>query len=218
MEINFSVMEFKKDWSLAYFLYYICQIGIWLTIINAVIMLMINSSNYVSEDGTYFIHSIPVVLNIEGLDSLNDIEIDDATVNIYNTLKANIGIQASFQDHLPAFLFYSGLKAYSTILVLVVLYFFAKVLRNVAEGNPFDITNSKYLYIIGWTLFLTSALNIFISFLPLPLLDSISLPKGYEFSSLQGLEDFMMIGIFIIVLGYVFKEGNRIYEEQKLTV
>ncbi|HET8864216.1 MAG TPA: DUF2975 domain-containing protein, partial [Gracilimonas sp.] len=204
-------MEFKKDWSLAYFLYYICQIGIWLTIINAVIMLMFNSSNYVSEDGTYFIHSIPVVLNIEGLDSLNDIETNDAKVNIYNTLKANIALQASFQDHLPAFLFYNGLKAYSTILVLVVLYFFAKVLRNVAEGNPFDITNSKYLYIIGWTLFLTSALNIFIRFLPLPLLDSISLPEGYEFSSLQGFEDFMMIGIFIIVLGYVFKEGNRIY-------
>lgn len=211
-------MEFKKDWSLAYFLYYICQIGIWLTIINAVIMLMFNSSNYISEDGTYFIHSIPVVLNIEGLDSLDDIQTNDATVNIYNTLKANIGLQASFQDHLPAFLFYNGLKAYSTILVLVVLYFFAKVLRNVAEGNPFDITNSKYLYIIGWTLFLTSTLNIFIRFLPLPLLDSISLPEGYEFSSLQGFPDFMMIGIFIIVLGYVFKEGTRIYEEQKLTV
>jgi hypothetical protein len=31
-------------------------------------------------------------------------------------------------------------------------------------------------------------------------------------------KDFMLAGIFIIVLGYVFKEGARIYEEQKLTV
>jgi hypothetical protein len=211
-------MEFKKDWSLAYFLYYICQIGIWLTIINAVIMISLNFNLFISEDGTYLVHSVPVVLNIDGLDGLDDIETDDVNINIYNTLKANVGIRASFQDHFLAFLFYNGLKAYSTILILVVLYFFAKVLRNVAEGNPFDITNSKYLYIIGWTLFLTSALNVFMGFLPLPLLDSLSLPDGYEFSSLQGLDDFMLIGIFIIVLGYVFKEGNRIYEEQKLTV
>lgn len=181
-------------------------------------MIFVNSSQYVSEDGRYLIHTVPVTLNVEGVQGLDEIEGKNVSINIYNTVKANIGIQANFEDHLSAFLFYNGLKAYNTILVLVVLFFFAKVLRNVAEGNPFDITNSKYLYIIGWTLFLTSALNIFIRFLPLPLLDSISLPEGYEFSSLQGFEDFMMIGIFIIVLGYVFKEGTRIYEEQKLTV
>lgn len=211
-------MEFKKDWSLAYFLYYICQIGIWLTVIDALIMILFNSSQYVSEDGTYFIHSVPVTLNIDGVESLDDIVRENVRINIYNPVKANIAINASFQEYLPAFLFYYGLKAYSTILIVVILFFFGKVLKNVAEGNPFDITNSKYLYIIGWTLFLTSALNIFIQFLPLPLLDSLSLPEGYEFSSIQGFEDYMMIGIFVIVLGYVFKEGTRIYEEQKLTV
>lgn len=211
-------MKLRKDWSLAYFLYYMCRIGMWLIVINAITLLFINSSIFLSEDGTYFIHSVPVSLSVDGVESLDDIESKNTSIRIYDTVKANIGIQATFEEHLPAYLFYNGLKVYSTLLLFFVLFFFAKVLKNVAEGNPFHLTNSKYLYIIGWTLFLSSILNIFIRFLPLPLLSSLSLPEGYEFSSLLGSPDFTYVGIFIIVLGYVFKEGARIYEEQKLTV
>jgi hypothetical protein len=42
--------------------------------------------------------------------------------------------------------------------------------------------------------------------------------QGLEINWLPKDNNLILAGIFIIVLGYVFKEGTRIYEEQKLTV
>ncbi len=71
---------------------------------------------------------------------------------------------------------------------------------------------------MGWTLFIASTINIGISYLPLPLADFLSQTAEFEIAGMKVFRDYMIEGIFCIVLGYVFKEGNRIYEEQKLTV
>jgi hypothetical protein len=211
-------MKFKKDWSFAYFLYYVCQIGFWLLLINAGIMLLFNAFNLIGEDEQFFIHDVPVVLGVDELSSFQNIQKEQVNIHIYNTVKASVGISGTFNNHIPTFLYYYGLKLYETLFFLSVLFFFGKLLKNVAEGNPFAPSNSKYLSIIGWILFLCSSLNILIGYLPFPLLQDLSVQGGLEFSSVSVFRDYMLEGIFIIVLGYVFNEGTRIYEEQKLTV
>jgi hypothetical protein len=209
-------MKIKKKWSFAYFLYYMCQIGFWLFLLEAVLMFSVNSLNYLEEDGEFFIYSVPVILNIEGLELMD--ENLQNNISIYNTANVDVFLTGSFDEYTGAFFYYSGLQNYKIIVLLLCLFFLTKFLKNVAEERPFDSENPKYLYIIGWILFLSSAINILIGYLPYPLLEGLSLEGGYEFSRVRVFRDYMMEGIFIIVLGYVFKEGTRIYEEQKLTV
>ncbi|SMO69344.1 DUF2975 domain-containing protein [Gracilimonas mengyeensis] len=211
-------MRLKKDWSIAYFLYYISQIGIWLTVINIAVLFFVNGSSYIGSDSNYLIHDIPVTLTMGGSESPGAFEQDNFSVDIYPNLETTAVIQGNFNDHLSSFFFYNSLRLYQAILIIVVLYFFGKVLKNVAEGNPFERSSSTYFYIIGWTLLGASILNIMIQFIPLPLLNELTLPSGYTFSSIQPHYDYLLIGLFVLVLGYVFKEGTRFYEELKLTI
>lgn len=209
-------MELRKDWSLAYFLYYICQIGYWLILINVIIhtTTTIILQNYEAP----YIHDIPVTLHIDDFDDYREFELDNVNINLPSRVVAKIGMEISFTDYPFAFVYYNGLKLLHAGVFFFGLYFFSKVLKNVAEGDPFHQDNPKYLYIVGWILFLSSIAAVLLAYAPLPVLDQVTLPQGYDFSSIKIMKDYSLPGIFLIVLAYVFKEGTRIYEEQKLTV
>ncbi|MAO66713.1 MAG: hypothetical protein CL666_17100 [Balneola sp.] len=210
-------MELRKDWSFAYFLYYLCQIGFWLFLFNACLMLVNTSISFFQEDDTFFIHDVSIIMDINNLETATEVK-DPLNVNIYSTARASAGISGSFEENAAVFFYYYGLELYKYLILLISLYLLSKFLRLVAEGDPFNSKNPKYLYIIGWTLFLSSALNILIMYMPFPLLESLQIQHGFEITGISPFRDYMLEGIFIIVLGYVFKEGTRIYEEQKLTV
>jgi len=210
------VMKLKKDWSLAHFLYYLCWIGYWAIILNIILKIFVTVS--FSQIGTYYIDDLHVNLKVEHFDQYRDIELEDLSVMIPEVLEARVGISTSLSNNTGAFLFYLGLILIEQIIYFFILFLFSKMLKNVAEGRPFAEKNPTYLFAIGWILFLSSIANIGISFLPMPLLQEGFLSEEYSFSSLHFMRDYMLEGIFIIVLGYVFKEGARIYQEQKLTV
>jgi len=209
-------MKLKKDWSLAYFLYYICQIGYWLILINIVVQMIVAVT--IGTGSTYFISDIPVRMNMSEITELDEIQYEETTVNLYSSMNATIGVESPSAGNLWALIYYNGLKVIEAAIYFIVLFYFSKVLKSVAKGRPFESRNPKFLYIIGWTLFISSILNILIGFAPMPILDQISNATSFEFTSVRAISDYMLEGIFIIVLGYVFNEGARIYEEQKLTV
>ena len=90
-------------------------------------------------------------------------------------------------------------------------------MKSVTENEPFREKNIRRFYIIGGLVMLAPF------YFALKQWMVISLIKG---SYLQGIDlswypqdtNLMLAGIFIIVLGYVFKEGARMYKEIKLTV
>ena len=209
-------MKLKKDWSLAYLLYYICQIGYWLILINILVQMIVTVM--IGTGSTFYVHDIPVRMNMNEINQLDEIQHENVTINIYSSMSATIGVKSTSESNIWAFIYFNGLKVIEAAVYFIVLFFFAKVLKSVAEGRPFESGNSKFLYIIGWTLFMSSILNILIGFIPIPILDEISVATPFEFTSVRAISDYMLEGIFIIVLGYVFKEGARINEEQKLTV
>jgi len=210
-------MKFKKDWSLAYFIYYICLIGYWLILLSVITQSITLTTIF--NSGSNYIHDIPVNIELKQFSKVRDIELPSAKINMPQRISAQIGIETTTRNF-SAYLFYNGLKLYKALIFFIVLFYLSKALKNVAEDNPFHPKNPLYLYIIGWSLFISSLINAGISLLPMPLLSSLKLPKDFTITSLDMVfgENFMIGGIFVIVLGYVFKEGARIYEEQKLTV
>ena len=162
---------------------------------------------------------IPVLLNIEQLSSINDIKNENLTINIKDSSIGSVYIKASLKHHLPEFLYYTGIQFFNVLIMLMVLHFGSKLLKNVALGDPFNDQNPTYLFTVGWVMFLGSIVFMIISYLPLPLFDSLQLPEGITVKSIA-IDDrgFMASGILAIVFGYVFKEGTSLYEEQKLTV
>jgi hypothetical protein len=216
-------MKLKKDWSLAYLLFYICQIGYWLIIISVGTELFMSIA-FMSQERVV-INDIPVHFELQQFEEYNDIELGNIRLNIPERMKSNVQVSGPYEEVKGGFYFFNGLKLYENAVFFLILFLFSKVLRNVAEGDPFHAKNPFYLYMIGWTLIISSIINISFQFLnmgrfiSLPLLSDLSLPDGIDITSLDMFgKDFMLAGIFIIVLGYVFKEGARIYEELKLTV
>lgn len=206
-------MKFRKDWSLAYFLYYICQIGYWIILINIVVQMIVAVS--IGTGSTYYFTDIPVRMDMSEIEELDEIQYEEVTVNLYSGMNATIGVKSPSEGNLWAFIYYNSLKVIEAAIYFIVLFYFAKVLKSVAEGRPFESGNPKFLYIIGWTLFISSILNIVIGYAPMPILDEISNATSFEFTSVRAISDYMLEGIFIIVLGYVFNEGARYLRRTK---
>ena len=216
-------MNLRKDWSLAYLLLYVCQIGYWLIVINVSVDLLVSASLF-SQDHV-IIDNIPIHMELDQFEDYKDIEFENTSINIPERLSTDIHISGPYDEVKNAFFFYNGLKIYENAVFFILLFLFAKVLRNVAEGSPFHAKNSSYLSIIGTILFAVGAINFSFQFLnmghffSLPILNNLGFPEGVDITYLDLFgEDFIFAGIFMIVLGYIFKEGTRIYEEQKLTV
>lgn len=216
-------MDLRKDWSLAYFLLYMCQLSYWMIILGVVIELVIPIAIFSND--SIVIDDIPVNIELQQFEEYNDFEVANAYLNIPERMSTDIHISGPYDELKSAFYLYNGLKLYENAVFFLLLFMLAKMLKNVAEGNPFHSKNASYLSVIGITLFASGCLNIAFQFLNmghffhLPLLESLNLPDDIKINSLDMFgENFILAGIFIIILGYVFKEGTRIYEEQKLTV
>lgn len=216
-------MKFKEDWSLAYLLLYLCQIGYWLIVINLGVEVFTTAIPLNHE--SVIITDIPVKIELEQFEEHSDVELAKVYLNIPERMSTELNISGPYNELKGAFFFYNSLKIYESAVFFLILFMLSKVLRGVAEGDPFQSKNPFYLYGIGWILILSSLINIAIQFgnighlIPLPVLNDLNLPDSVSIPSLDMFgENFMLAGIFIIVLGYVFKEGARIYEEQKLTV
>ncbi len=195
-----------------------CWLGFGFIFVNLAIILLFNAYNYFEGNDSFYLLNVPVILNTEDIEGLQSIVEPQLIIHMNSTVHTEIGISASFKNHANILLSYVGLQIYKSTILLISLFFFIKLLKNVAEGNAFDSQNFKYLYFIGWILFLFSVLNILIGPLSSSLLGDLVLIEGYKFSPIGLFGSYMMEGICFLALGYVFKEGTRMYEEEKLTV
>lgn len=208
-------MKLKKDWSLAYFLYYIFKITFWLYLVT-ICLEILNTS---TSGSVFSLQPIPVQVEIDELKGVNDIRTENISVNIYDAMRGSMSIDARISDYPGAFFYYFGIGFFNWLVLLIGLYFGGELFKKVAEGDPFSAQNPRYLFIIGWSFIIPSAIYVALAYLPIPLIEGLDLPPGIEVKRILYNQDWHLIsGIVSIVFGYVFKEGARIYEEQKLTV
>ncbi|RNC83989.1 MAG: DUF2975 domain-containing protein [Balneola sp.] len=212
-------MKLKKDWSLAYFLYYMFRISFWIFAINISLQVLILPFIGIKESSSFTMSGVPVVLTVDALSGSPDLEENDISISISENIQSRIFVATQSKNNLWALFYYNMVMIFDWLVILIILYFISKVLKNVAQGSPFSKKNARYLFTVGLLMLLGSLLHMLSIYLPMPLLEGLVLSDGIRVKSIMIKEGNFMIGGFMsLVLGYVFKEGNRMYEEQKLTV
>lgn len=218
-------MKFKKDWSLAYFLYYMSLLGcigiVW-TFINLISIQFI----VLDHIPTITLAQVPVSVVIQDRESPNTwessgniISVEDLDFRFTSRSKSFVWIMGNAREHLGATLFFNGIWFLEKLTLFLLFFFGSRILKNVAEKDPFNSSNSRYFFTSGFLMAGCGILDIILKIIPVPLLDTLEFPPHVRILNVDFFEDYFLIaGILLIVFGYVFKEGTRIHEEQKLTV
>lgn len=210
-------MKLKKDWSLAYFLYYICWLSYWLIGISFITTIII--SGVIFSNGSFLVLDVPVTVQTEQFSGYDKMEAGGLTVNIPTRFEALISVRTDSTNHNLGVLSLYAIKFMDGLIVFLGFYLLSQVFKKVAENDPFHFKNATYLFALGWTMFAVGIISIILMLVPVPLLSNLSESSEYHITSLNLHADlYLMGGVLVVVLSYVFKEGARIYEEQKLTV
>ena len=211
-------MELKNDWSFSHFLYYITWIALIGVILNFIIFF---GMNYITNDD--FFTNLPVI------DPMTEVEPDNfVTQNLgvgedQNYL-APLRVHASFmvQNNYPYFSSQITKVHLVRVLRMVVLasflFFLTRIIKSIIQKNPFEQQNSVRLYAMGGLLIFLSAVNVLHGYLIADALSTLPMENNLNFSPVIEIDVLIFFGLILLLLGYVFKEGTRIYEEQKLTV
>ncbi len=210
-------MKLKKDWSLRHTLHYLT----WLFTIGLVL-------NFFTVLSMYFISGTDIFMSVPGIDPLVGIDSRGMDLPDYETAENNFLM--IFDVYVQPVLLSDGENFESwnyailgarTLKFSVLFSFFfllSRILRSIAEQNPFDGKNPRRLYIMGILLLLYPLLNFLHSWTIIELLNTQTYSSDLVFKHHFNLDFHLFIGMVILLLGYVFKEGARIHEEQKLTV
>jgi hypothetical protein len=208
---------FKNDWTLAHFLYYISKIGYILTFCYLLLMLLIFLFQLQGDQvGT---EKIPLKIELHQFSDTNDWVLESETLSVSENVTTQVNIKATEKSPTSAVIGFHLLTMVEKVLLFVILLLFNKIFKTIIDEEPFSKKNPKYLFIIGWIVFLMPIFYHLIDYIAQPYFAQLALPEGVRILGLAfSGNGSIYVGIFIILLGYVFKEGNRLYQEQKLTV
>lgn len=211
-------MKLKNDWSWAHFLLNISRLsyGIMIVIgIRTVIFPIFTQSFFDEIYATDMLVSMDY--EIPGETYSSDYEF--AKIHLNRPLSGNIIVRTNETTDAGFIVYIFSIHALQVIIGLLFFHFLTPMLKNVAEHDPFNMKNPKYLYRIGWLLVGAGIAKGAIYFSPIPFQEKLLLPAGFAIRGflLYG-DNLILLGIFSFVLGYVFQEAVRIHEEQKLTV
>jgi hypothetical protein len=203
-------LDLKSDWTLAHFLSYIAGIFAVLLFIQLLTQLFI--FNQVGMD-------FPVKYSVAETEQISSI-----TKSGYMFLPKNeqngllIVMDVENRSGFHSFIL-AALKIIESATFIFCAFLVWRIFQSVANDDPFSKANYKRLFIVGWIFILAD----FFAFGRAYYIDWLAFDtfasESFKLIRTTGdISTLMIIGIVIIVIGYVFKEGHRIYEEQKLTV
>ena len=213
-------MKLKKDWSLAHFLYYMT----WLSIIGFVVQFITISTPYLFGDGSSImvlsVYDPPVEIQTESLGIQEKVYLNNKTIFGLGKKISVFPVLLTEDESLHTGMWMVMLIRFLRYLLLgIFFYCFNRILKTVIQNDPFSNKNSTRLYIMGVSLMVLPIIRIIHSSVLAGYLSKSISENAYQFSaSFNNSEGSIMFGLTIVLLGYVFKEGTRIYEEQKLTV
>lgn len=213
-------MKLKKDWTLGHFLYYTS----WFTIIGIILQ-------FVSI-------SFPVLFGSNSIMTLKEIDppiaISAKSLSIDHNFYQQDGSYLALPLHIYTYPMVVAEKADFTrenllihgarLLKMGTLVFFflmlARVLKTVIKKNPFEQKNSGRVFYMGISVIFLPLLSLLQGYLFQRTFNNVLIGSDFEFSiSLLGSnQGSLTFGLSLVLLSYVFKEANRIHEEQKLTV
>lgn len=203
-------IQLQNDWTLAHFLSYIAAITAVLLGIQLLIQIIM--LNPVGMD-------FPVKYTIENSDQLSSVTRDGYMFMPDHQQEGRLIVREVENN--------SGFHSFLLVLFKIVesgmfilcAFLVWQIFRSVARDQPFSKGNYKRLFVVGWIFILAELFGLGRAFYIEWLTFDAFASEPFKLVRTTGdLTNLLIIGIVIIVIGYVFKEGHRIYEEQKLTV
>ena len=206
----------KKDWSLGHLLYYLSGIGIGGVIIKVGILILM-----LFQNGDFVVWNMHFV---DPLIEIRDMEIEDESLvtNEGNYL-IPITIYARFTlFNLDGLYQPQAIKTYymrflKCLLEFLFLFQLSQLFKSIKDQNPFNKENPRRFYYMGILVIALAMADIWSGFIFSNGLREIGF-QTLKFNPSFEMKPNFIFGLIIILFGVVFKEANRIHEEQKLTV
>lgn len=212
-------MKLKKDWTLGHFLYYMS----WFLIFGLVVQ-------FISIQIPFFYGPASLITapNFDAYVSIKPEELgaqekiyrkDGGYLLVGTSLYSQPALIKNSEDSLHGSytVFLTRLLRFS---VFFVFYFFLmRLLKTVIHNRPFDSKNPARLYIMGISVMCLPLIHFAQSMVLSRFFNQNMPDSAINFdATVIGNSGSFVFGLAIVLLGYVFKEGARIYQEQKLTV
>lgn len=211
-------MKFKNDWTLSHFIYYTT----WIALIGlALNFITFFGMSYITSDS--FFTSLPVIDPLTKVEPNNFVVENLRVGKEYNSLTP-LRVHASFmvKNEYPEFSSQvnkvHAVRVFRLLILAGFLFILTHIIKSIIQENPFEKRNSKRLYLLGSLLILLSVVNVLHGYLIAHALSQLPMENTLNFSPIIEIDVLIFFGLILLLLGYVFKEGNRIHEEQKLTV
>jgi hypothetical protein len=210
-------------------LYWLFEITFYLYIITCGIILTFEVSTAIKGDvpDHYTLNSINPEL-VTGYTPAN-IAVTPKTERLTNSKMEISELKLTFDSTSSSTkLFLFSMALLRMIYFFVILYLLRKFIHSLKTNDTFTLSNVKYLTTIGVMLLLIEPLywlgkvlvrnwvenNFMLTFIEKP----TSFKIGFALGSGDFLSNWIVVGLLVLVISEVFKQGLRIKEENDLTV
>lgn len=207
---------FKNDWSIAGFLLFFAQIAWAIYLISIVVysIFFIIELFLVSSMGIF---ELPARLSIDQFSELiansNADRIFQSSIFETNIDVLGIDIQNNWSYYL-VYLMNIGLDG----IILYGLSLLKHILESLQKEQPWSKQNSKNLRVIGYLMLLAVPYHYGIGWLSYLTIQQVQLPESISLLWPPVTWELGLTGLAVLLVAYIFEEGTRLYEEQKLTV
>ncbi len=206
---------FKNDGSIAGFLYFFALLAWGIYFIS----ILGGSLLFIADIFIGDLHFLELPARIYIYD-FGEIITNSDTANIFNS--SILETNASFEDIELQNKWSYYLASIMTIgldgIILYGLTLLGRILRSLRREEPWNNQNSKNLKIIGYLMLLAVPYKYGIGWLSYLMINQIQLPESISLFWPPIAWELGLAGLAVLLVAFIFEEGTRLYEEQKLTV
>jgi len=207
---------FKNDWSIAGFLLFWAQLG-WAIYFISILFGSIFFLIEIFIGGSTGLHELIARIRV---DQFSDLIVNSDAEGIFqkSIFETTIDtMNAELKNMWPYYLA-SAMTIGLDALVLYGLSLLKSILETLKLEKPWKDRNSKNLKTIGYLILLAVPYKYSIGWLTYLIVDQIQLPERISLLWPPIAWELGLAGLAVILVAYIFEEGTRLYEEQKLTV
>jgi len=209
-------MNFKKECSFRHIIYYASWLFLLLLGVNFLFSI---ANSFSSEDKISGFSSDDLLIEFwgNGIKKTSIIPSEEKAVVVSN-IYSKVSVLADKTSFKAKNILLFALHLLKISVVILFFFLLTKILKTVVDKTIFESKNSTRLYFMGSLFLCIPLLKLIQAFILYQALLMVKFTEQVNFEPYTDIKIEVILGIVIILLGYVFKEGTRIYEEQKLTI
>lgn len=207
---------FKNNWSIAGFLLFLTQFA-WSIYLIAIVIYSILFLFDIFLSSAMGFHELPIRIHIQ---DFSEVLANNEPETIFQSsiLETNASLLGTELKSTWSYYLASVMTIGLYGITLYGLTLLKRILRSLRRKQPWDKKNSRNLRIIGYLMLLAVPYKYGIGWLSFLTIQHIQLPEKVSLLWPPVAWEIGLAGLTIILVAYIFKEGTRLYEEQKLTV